>query len=204
MPAGDRVGLCVVVEGRVDDSRIGSLRDLFDPLRVVEAPAGATRDPVKLNRIVDEAGAPWILLAREGERVSGELAVEIAASASPDPRAWGYRIARRALYCGRTLQLWRRDPGEIRLYNRRKARLQPDGRMKVQGTVVRLGATLDVVVHESESAHIDALRNSDRREVGLVGRLTNWLAAMTRHAPRSLARPARRYLWIEAGWRDAE
>lgn len=204
MPGGGRVGLCVVIEGRADESRVGSLRERFDALEVVEADAGAIRVPSTLSPLVERSVALWILLVRAGERVSDGLAREIEASTSADPRAWGYRIARRTLYCGRALVLEQRDPGEIRLYHRRKARLQPDGRMKVQGTVVRLASTLDLVVHETEIDHIEALRGSGRKEVGRVRRLTRWLGSVARHGPKALARPARRYLWIEAGWSEAE
>lgn len=192
----------MVIEGPADDSRVGTLRRSFDPLSVIGAADGATREPATLNPIVDEADANWILLVRSGERVSDALASEVATSASADPKAWGYRIAGRALYCGRALAIGRGDPGEIRLFHRRKARLQPDGRMKVQGTVVRLASALEVVLYATEHEHLDTLRTSGREPVGSVRRLARWAAAVVRNGPRALAFPTRRYLWIEAGWRE--
>jgi hypothetical protein len=194
--------LSVVVEGTTDESRIAALRNGLEAIQVVEVADGATRDPATLNPLVASAKSNWILLVRAGERVSDALATEIAANAAADPRAWGYRIARRETYCGRVLVLGRRDAGEIRLFHRRRARLQPDGRMKVQGTVVRLDAGVDFVVHESEEAHVTSHRTAGRREVSFVRRLTAFVLSVVRRGPRALSSPARRFLWIEAGWED--
>lgn len=197
------VALSIVAEGPEDPSRFAGLQRRIGGLEVIPVPDGATRQAAVLNPLIDEAGAHWILLVRSDERISDELAAEIARSTTSDPRAWGCRISVRSIYCGRPLGLGRRDPGEVRLFHRRRARLQPDGRMKVQGTVVRLRTAIDRVLYESEDAHREALRASGRREAGFVRHVLEWMSELLRNLPGSLAKPARRYLWIEAGWRKA-
>jgi hypothetical protein len=202
MPGRGGAVISVVAEGPADVSRLARLEDVLPGTSVAEVPAGMTLEPSSLNPLVDAAVSNWILIVRTGERVGTDLALEIVRGAREDPRAWGYRIGRRLVYRGETLTLGRREPGDIRLFNRRKARMQPNGRMKVYGPVVRLASMFDLVVHESESDHEAALVHAGRQKASLVRHLAVFVASMVRWAPGSLTWPARRYLWIEAGWRE--
>lgn len=199
--SGDReAALSVLVDGSLTNESLAGLAAHFSALSTVSIPEESFHDAGRLNPFVDDAPANWILLVRRDEQVSEELAAEIARNASSSAHAWGFRIRRRLLYCGETLHLGQHDAGEVRLFHRRKARLQPDGRMKVQGTVVRLESRLVVVLHESRETHMETLRRSGRRRAGVVRRLSNWLTAILREGPRALDSTTRRYLWREAGW----
>lgn len=200
MAGGDGVALSVVFEGIGEASRFESLTRRLGRLDLIEAPAGASSQPSVLNPLVDDAAAPWILIVRQGELVPDDLAAEIERSATSSPRAWGYRIAIHRVYCGRPLALGAREAGEVRLFHRRKARLQPDGRMKVQGTVVRLEEALSLTLHESRDQHVEWIRSHGGKRAGLVRQLLRWVKAVAQNGPRALSSPTRAYLWIESGW----
>lgn len=114
-------------------------------LQPIRFAAGAVSPAVAANESV------WVLYIRAGEMLPRALAREISRAVSTNPRAFAYRIRRRLF--DRTVPLLVEDPldrdGEIRLMHRRRARFQPDGRLTLQGTVVRLGEELHVEVRES-------------------------------------------------------
>ena len=201
MRGGDGVAISIIAEGADDSSRFASLLEEAGEVRIIQVPAGSTSVAARLNPIVDEAPSHWILVVREGERVPDELASEISRSIGESPRAWGYRIGVRRLYCGEALVPDRRLPGDVRLFHRRKSRLQQDGRMKVQGTVVRLRGTLDLVLHDSPGSHVRALEAAGAQKVPFPGRLMRWIVATLAAGPRALFGADRRYRWVEAGWR---
>lgn len=201
MRGGSGVAISVIAEGGAAPERLESLARRMADVHVIVAPDRAAGDSSTLSPLVDGAASNWILIVRRGEHVPDDLAEEIERCTRAEPRAWGYRIAVRRLYCGEPMPPEPGMVGEVRLFHRRKARLQPSGRMKVQGTVVRLRSALDLVVHQSEDDHVAALRKEGSVEAHGISRAFRWLGSLLRHAPRSLSGPYRRYLWIEAGWR---
>ncbi len=163
---------------------------------IVSDPAGT--EAAAFNRIVDDAAANWILVLREGEELSDQLSLDIAESIASS-RAWGYRVSRRILYCGELLRTASRDPGEVRLFHRRRARRRPDGEMKVQGTVVRLASRIDVVLYASREEH--ECRLAERFEGrSLVRRLAAFVRSLFSVGLRAIDPVVRAYLWREAGW----
>lgn len=95
-----------------------------------------------------ELESEWVLYLRAGESIPPSLTAELARIVGEHPRAYGFRIRRR-LYSGRTpvfLDDATGREGEIRLLYRRKARFQRDGRLTLQGTVVRVASRIHVDV----------------------------------------------------------
>jgi hypothetical protein len=200
MRGGSDVAISVIVEGDDAPARLAGLARRVADVHLIAGAEGASSDSSTLNPLVDAAPSNWILIVRRGETVPDNLAEEIEQNTRAEPRAWGYRLAVRRLYCGKTMPSERGVAGEVRLFHRRKARMQPGGRMKVQGTVVRLRSALDLVLHDSEEAHIAALRQEGRVESTGITKVLGWVALVLRNAPRSLHGPYMRYLWVESGW----
>jgi glycosyltransferase involved in cell wall biosynthesis len=75
------------------------------------------------NDAASLAGHDWILSIDADERVTPELAAEIAALLAGDPSCAGYRVPRVSFYLGRWIRStdWYPDR-QIRLYDRRHAR----------------------------------------------------------------------------------
>ena len=142
---------------------------------------------VELNRAIDAAAHDWILLMRERETVTAELAAEIASIPS---RAWGARIRTDVVYAGRPLRI--RDHGEIRLFHRRH--LLRRGEVAVEGTVVRMRDAFQAITFASYQEHRAYLAE---REVphSTLRRLLIFL----RNA-RTFDANTLRYVWIEAGF----
>lgn len=131
------------------------LREEGVDAQALETPPPPPLVPIRfaseLAPVVATRESQWLLYIRAGEMLPRPLAREIARVAVPEPRAFAYRIRRRLF--DRTVPLLIDDPlereGEIRLLHRRRARFQRDGRLTVQGTVVRLIEALHVEVGES-------------------------------------------------------
>jgi glycosyltransferase involved in cell wall biosynthesis len=75
------------------------------------------------NWAMDQAAHPWILIVDADERVSAELAAEIAKTLREGPRADLYRLARKNIFLGREIRGsgWGRDR-LVRLFKRGAAR----------------------------------------------------------------------------------
>lgn len=155
----------------------------------------------EINEAIDRAAA-WILILRDGERVSSALADELARVATDPPAVSACRIVVSERWSGR--RLWRRnrrEGGEIRLLHARRGRfVKKQGRwsLQIRGTVVRAGGELIRVVWDSEEDHRRHLesagvpRSALRRMLVFAGGLWRWR--------RRLTRTAVRVLWIDAGW----
>ena len=147
----------------------------------------------ELNRAVDAAAHDWILILREREFLDAALAAEVAASiGSAD--AWGFRIRVVPLYAGEPLRL-ARDPGELRLFQRRH--LLRRGELAVQGTIIRLRNALQALTFDSSDEHRAYLEKHAVPHSSL-----RRLLLFLRNA-RTLDGNTLRYLWIEAGFDKA-
>jgi hypothetical protein len=201
--ATDGSVLSVLMIGAESPQPMPALERRFPAVEFLQFPGDPWRDlraaGREINTIIDEAASPWILILRNGERVSERLAEEIAQAIGPSPRAWGFRIRSRQTYGGRPLLLGHRTEGEIRLFHRRHARLggEASGReMKVQGSVVRLRSDLERELYSDSRSHIEDLERRGRR-VSVPRRLVRFLRLTLAHgAWRDLT--TLRFLWIEA------
>jgi len=147
----------------------------------------------EINRAADGAANDWILILRERETVSTELAAEITA-AIRGTGARGFRIRVRVLYAGKPLRLGH-DAGELRLFHRRY--LLRRGEMGVQGTVVRLRNALELRTFDSAAEHDSYLRAR-----GVPHSALRRVLLFLRNA-RTVDLNTLRYLWIEAGFDSA-
>jgi hypothetical protein len=201
--ATDGSALSVLMIGAESAQRLPALEGRFARFELLQLPGDPERDlraaGREINRIVDDAISPWILILRNGERVSERLAEEIALAVGPSPRAWGFRIRSRLTYGGRPLLIGRAGEGEIRLFHRRHARLGAEAsarEMKVQGSVVRLRSGLERELYSDSRSHLADLEQRGRRVTASI-RLFRFLRrAVEEGAWRSPA--TLRFLWIEA------
>ena len=156
----------------------------------------------EFNRAVDAASADWILIVREREKITGELAAEIAGAAS-DAKAWGFRARLEVLYAGQPLKL-RTGEGEVRLFHKRHyLRFANKGEwdeLMIQGTIVWLRNPLQAISFESAQAHYEMLAKTQVPHSGLR-RLLLFLRDAAGN--RTLDRNTLRYIWTEAGFDKA-
>lgn len=154
-----------------------------------------------LRAAVNLAASDWILVLREREHVSDELAREIESVTADPPRAWGFRLRTVMTYGGEPLRLDAPSASEIRLFHRRHVRFDLRDRrkeMNVEGAVVRLTSPL---LHSAwlDSAEHRAFLRENAIPHSAVRRILLFMRAVARH--RALfSGPTLRYLWIEAGW----
>ena len=161
-----------------------------DPFLPVEALASA------VGPMLQSQDSEWVLYLRAGELIPRALAREIAKAVPSEPRAFAYRIRRRLF--DRTVPLLVHDPiereGEIRLLHRRRARFQRDGRLTLQGTVIRLIEPLHLEVRES------GLTGERSGGIGVIARTLFGRPWLLFHPP-TLS-----FLWKNRGavseWRD--
>ncbi len=164
----------------------------------------APRDPLskhraEFNRAIDAATADWVLIVRERENVDETLAKEIA-SAMSAAKAWGFRIRAIPYYAGKPLHVTH-DGGEVRLFHKRHyMRFANKGEwdeVTVQGTVIRLTASLRSVTFASAEEHAAQLTKSAARNSWPRRALTfvRYVAATRAFDANTL-----RYLWVEAGF----
>lgn len=197
--------LSVILLGRVPDSALQPLRDAGISVEVItsgEPPSlPLATEGRRLNRLVDGAASDWLLVLREREAVSRDLAAAIA-SVTASTRAWGYRIAVDEIYRGRRLRR-RAGVGEIRLFHRRRARFVADPgarEMMVNGSVVRLHETLVSSSYATARQHAAELRATRAARTRLMQTLT-----FLRAAPAAAAGGgwnAVVYTWVESGFSD--
>jgi (heptosyl)LPS beta-1,4-glucosyltransferase len=144
----------VVVDAHSSDDTVAIARRFTD--RVV------TRDwsgyIAQKNYAASIASNDWILSVDADERVTPELAHEIAALLKADPACAGYRVPRVSHYLGRWIRStdWYPDY-QLRLYDRRRA--QWTGRyvhesVHADGAVDRLGANLQHYPYRDVSHHL--------------------------------------------------
>ncbi|HEY0592163.1 MAG TPA: hypothetical protein VGE86_05615 [Thermoanaerobaculia bacterium] len=204
MPGAQR-GVTVFTLGGIREGAGAALRDSFSAVEVlpIDLPPGASlaASQPALRAEVNRAANDWILLLREGERVTARGAAEMGASVTEPPKAWGFRL-RIAPTCGGAPLLL--DPGisgEIRFFHRRHARfdLRGRGEMNVEGTVLRLREPLERELFASHEAHRAWLAAHGVPHSALRRTL---LFAKRALVTRALFRSGTtlRWLWDEAGW----
>jgi len=195
---GPRV-LTIVTAGHPEPKAIEALQQVFESLELIET----NLDPLRsfaseggsVNRAIDAAQHDWILLLRQHEKISSDLAKEISESMGIAPRAWGYRIPSATFYRGKPLRLEAAPELELRLLHRRHARFKGASEF-VQGTVVRTGAGFEKQSFATAEEHGAFLATS-----GVPHSTLRAVLIFTRNAiaTGALLRPNDlRYLWIEA------
>ena len=162
------------------------------------------RDPLskhraEFNRAIDASTADWILIVREREKVTEELAGEIVAVIK-GATAWGFRVRVDVLYQGQPLRL-RLDDGEVRLFHKRHyLRFANKGEwdeVLIQGTIVRLRQPLLSASFASAEEHRLSLAQTGVRR-SLVKRTLLFLRDAI--GSRTTDRNTLRYIWTEAGF----
>lgn len=197
--------LTVLAMGRVEPHDLASLRGRFPVVEQIDLPlpgdAEAAAHAAVINRAVDAAHAPWILILRERESIGEDLAREIGHAATENPSAWAFRVRSQPWYSGAPLRLGREDDGEIRLFHRRRARIDPSSPrgMTLQGTVIRIRSALRRETFSSTREHEAYLRmrgvpHSIPRRTLLF--FASWLRARGWRSGRA----GTIYLWIESGF----
>ena len=186
--------LSVITLGHVHTEAIESLTKHYSRLEqvVVDLPprvAFAEKRP-ELNRAIDAAANDWMLVLREREFVDDALAAEIAGVS----KAWGFRIRVAPLYAGKPLRLGDRS-GEVRLFHRRH--LLRRGELTVEGTIVRLANPIRALTFASSDEHRQYLEQH-----GVPHSALRHALLFLRNA-RTLDGNTLRYLWIEAGFDQA-
>ncbi|MFN2442355.1 MAG: hypothetical protein ABR517_06700 [Thermoanaerobaculia bacterium] len=199
-------GIAVFTLGHVPADAVDSLSALFDRVEILplelDPDASLAASQTLLRAAVNRAAGDWVLLLREGESVTPAAAVEMSASVTDPPKAWGFRLRIAPSCGGRILRLEGTRSGEIRFFHRRHARFDLRGRggeMNVEGTVLRLGEPIERELFPSDEAHRAWLAAHGVPHSGLRRML---LFARRAFAARALlrSRATLRYLWDEAGW----
>jgi hypothetical protein len=153
----------------------------------------------EFNRAVDAASADWILIVRERETVTGELAHEIG-SVTDTAKAWGFRIRVQPFYAGAPLLLATGE-GEVRLFHKRHyMRFADKGEWAepvIQGTIVRLGNAFRAETFPSVVEHRAYLEKTGVPHSGLRRVLLFLRDAV---GTRTVDRNTLRYIWTEAGF----
>ena len=156
----------------------------------------------EFNRAVDAASADWILVVRERESVTEQLAAEVAA-VTTDAKAWGFRIRVQPFYAGSALRIDGGD-GEVRLFHKRHyMRFAEKGEWAepvIQGTIVRLRSSFRADTFASVDEHVAYLQKT-----GVPHSALRRVLLFTRNAigTRTLDRNTLRYIWTEAGFDHA-
>lgn len=155
-------------------------------------------DERAVNAAVFESAASWALLLQKNERVTSELAIEIARRAVDQPSAWGFRIPVEPFLGDVPLRLSSsRGKQEVRLYHKRHAKLD-DGKVRPKGTVTRLAVPIRDVLYETPR-HQVADYESRGVPHSLARRLTLTLVWTIREgalfSPDTIG-----YLWRRAAW----
>jgi glycosyltransferase involved in cell wall biosynthesis len=149
----------VVVDAESDDKTVSIAREFTDRVVVRPWPGYA----VQKNAAADMATAPWVLSLDADERVSPELAAEIAQILGADGPADAYAVPRRNIFWGR----WVRHGGlypdwQVRLFRRGRGRFVARAvheSLTVDGRVERLHGHLE---HRSYRDVGDFLARADR------------------------------------------
>ncbi|HSN67609.1 MAG TPA: hypothetical protein VLV48_00065 [Thermoanaerobaculia bacterium] len=204
MAAASR-GVTVFTLGALAPPATEPLNAHFSAVEVLplELPPGASlaASQPALRAAVNRAANDWILILREGERVTPAAAAAMGAAVPDPPTAWGFRLKIQPSCGGRPLRLESALSGEIRFFHRRHARFDLRGRgaeMNVEGTVLRLREPIEREMFASDDAHRAWLARTGVPQSTLRRAL---LFARRAVAARALgSAPTLRYLWDEAGW----
>jgi hypothetical protein len=194
------VQLSIVALGHVHAEDLTPLTPHFTRIEqlVLDVPPrdALAKHRAELNQAIDAATADWILVVRERETIDETLAKEIVTAAT-EAKAWGFRIRAIPFYAGKPLRIGVQD-GELRLFHRRH--LLRRGEMGVQGSVVRLTASLRSITFPSIEEHHEHLKARAKPRGGL-----RRVLLFGRYLIGTRARDANtlRYLWIEAGYEDS-
>lgn len=195
--------LSIVALGDVHAEQLQTLTTRFEHIEQLVLDI-APRDPLsrhraEFNRAVDAASADWVLIIREREEITEELAQEIVEAASA-AKARGFRIRAIPYYARQPLRLTR-DDGEIRLFHRRNyMRFANKGEwdeVTVQGTVVRLAHELHSITFATAEEHREHLAQHGKKH-SAVRRA--FVFALYVIAARTADRNTLRYLWNEAAF----
>lgn len=145
----------IVVDRQSTDRTVEIARRFTDRVYVREWPGYSAQK----NFAADQARNDWVFSLDSDERVSPELAAEIARlKQAPDLEAAGFEMPRLAFYLGRWIKHsgWYPDR-KLRLYDRRRARWRGDyvhESLEVTGTVERLsGHILHYTVRSASDHH---------------------------------------------------
>jgi len=196
--------LTILSLGPLNSASVEPLREVASAVEIIELDVPARPhlpdSAAVLNRAMEAASYQWILILRQGERISRELAVEISHVAVETPGSWGFRLRSIPYYAGRPLLLGDRSDGEIRLVHRRRCRFDAGKQeVNVPGTVVRLQEPLRHQTFSSSEEHRKFLANE-----GVPHSLLRRILLFIRNAlaTGALFRSwiTLRYLWIEAGF----
>lgn len=195
--------LTVLGLGAVGADSIFSLHDRLASVQLVglalKASSTLSEHPGTVNRAIDASDADWVMILREREVISDALAREIASALVP-PRAWAFRIRSVPMYEGQALRLRTDDAGEIRLIQRRRARVDPaTGTFRILGTVIRLESPLERLTFASAGEHRRYLE-AFAVPHSTVRRVLRFVAAVMTFRRALGSRATLRYLWIESGF----
>ena len=199
--------LSIITLGHVHSDDLVPLSQHFTHLEQlvldVARDADVARHRAEFNRAVDAGTAEWILIVREHEKISAELAAEIA-EACAAAKARGFRIRSVPYYSGAPLLLGSTGGGEVRLFHKRNyLRFANKGEwdeIAIQGTIVRLQHEFRSVTFGTAEEHRQHLESVAIARGG-VQRVTTFARYVISAA--TLDRNTLRYLWIEAGFRPA-
>ena len=196
-----RASLTILVAGCITAEDLGALPDRTGAVEVIDLGVDRRADlrqhAAEINRAIGAASSDWILFVRGHESVPPELATEIAEAIREPAKAWGYRIRVDVWYAGAPLGIAGDEEGEIRLLHRRHGRFDlKRNELKIEGTVVRLKKTFRSTTFETAEAHRAHLESIGRR-VSVVAHVIRFVFSGGLIAGRN----ARRYLWLEAGYR---
>jgi len=146
----------IVVDSESSDRTVEITRGFTDRIFVRPWPGYSAQK----NFAAEQASHDWIFSLDADERVSGELANEIAQlKNSIEPEAAGFEMSRLTFYLGRWIKYsgWRPDY-KLRLYDRTRARWRGDyvhETLEVDGKIERLGGDiLHYTVRDASEHHL--------------------------------------------------
>ena len=146
----------IVVDSESSDRTVEITRGFTDRIFVRPWPGYSAQK----NFAAEQASHDWIFSLDADERVSGELANEIAQlKNSIEPEAAGFEMSRLTFYLGRWIKYsgWRPDY-KLRLYDRKRARWRGDyvhETLEVDGKIERLGGDiLHYTVRDASEHHL--------------------------------------------------
>lgn len=199
--------LSIITLGHVHSEDLVPLSHHFTHLEqlVLDVPrdADVARNRAEFNRAVDAGTADWLLIVREHEKISEELAREIGEVCAA-AKARGFRIRAVPYYAGAPLMIDAKGGGEVRLFHKRNyLRFANKGEWEeiaVQGTIVRLQHELRSVTFATADEHRQHLARIAMPR-GVLQRIATFVRYTLSAATTD--RNTLRYLWLEAGYKPS-